>query len=371
MVLGLQANLDCAMRIRLPAAVLAVLFLLALTPCVVGGEVAAEEQLDHVTDLMRMGQMDEAEANLSAMQESYPDHLRSWMIHGLILVYSDRFEQGLREAEERLALDPEGGPGLALTVGLQVGKGDAAAAKEASDLLVARFPESADAWDIHGGVLTLLGEGDSTVEALTAFDRALAIDPNHVDALINRGEQTMPTDPAEAERFLRRAVDARPGSTDANEAYTSLLISQNRTSEVIEAFDRWLQAEPLAPLALTGKAMILADQGHYEDALWLVESVLKTEPGNRDVLYMKGALLIDLGRPQEAVNVLNGLIALHPDDEEAETLRSEAAAAVQAGSAGATPNATVPTTTPARSPVPPILTGLALALTTLAYLRRR
>ncbi len=370
MVLVVQADLDCAMRLRLLAAALACLCLLVIIPCATGGEIAAEEQLDHVTDLMRMGHLDEARTNLGTLQETYPDHLRSWMVYGLVLGYLDRVDEGLAEAGERLARDPTDGPGLALTVGLRVGNGEAAAAQAASVQLVDRFPESADAWDIHGGALTLQDDANAAAEAQTAFDRALAIDPRHVDALINRGEQTMPTDPAEAERYLRRAVDARPGSTDANEAYTTLLVSQNRTAEALEAYDRWLQQKPLAPLALMGKAIILADQGHHEDALWLIESGLRTEPENRDVLYMKGALLIDLGRPQEAVNVLNDLIALHPGDEEAESLRSEAAAAVQARSTGVTANVTTATTPAAKSPVPMAVAVLAL-IAALCCLHRR
>lgn len=353
------------MRTRLLAAVLTCLILLTLVPSTYGAGDTTEEELDRITDLMRLGRLDEAAKGLDEMQMTHPDHLRSWLVRGLIMAYSDRFNEGLVEIKDRIALDPHDVAALAYEVGLRVGNGEFDAARTVSERLVQISPESADAWDIHGGVLSLHNGANSKAEALAALDRALAIDPRHVDALINRGEQTMPTDPAEAERYLRRAVDARPGSTDANEALTTLLVSQNRTTEALEAFDSWLRERPLSSLALTGKAVLLADQGKYADALWLVESVLKNDPENRDVLYLKGALLTDLGRHQEAVEALNTLLELHPGDDEAEALRSEAAAAVQAGATVATANrtASLPTTAPA-----PLLCGGSLVALSVAVL---
>lgn len=358
------------MRSRLLPAVLAGLVLLALLPVAASADNSADRQLDQVTDLMRVGRMDEALANLTAMQQANPDHLRAWMIKGLILGYVGLADEGRAEADERLAADPADGGGLALAVGLAVADGDDTAAKEASARLVAAYPESADAWDIRGGVLFLESGEAAAWEARTAFDRALAIDPKHVDALINRGEQVGPTDPDDAERFLRRAVEARPASTDANDAWTTFLIGQNRTAEAVEAYDRWLGKQPANPIALMGKAIVLADEGRFDEALWLVESVVRDDPGYRDGLYLKGELLLELGRPDEAVDAMNDLLAQYPGDEDAESLRSEAATAVQAAASGG--NTTRSATTPApRSPAPAAVALFALSALGAAFRRRR
>jgi len=358
------------MRSRLLPVVLAGLILLTLLPSVASADDRADRMLDQVTDLMRVGRMDEALTNLKTLQQAYPDHLRAWMVKGLILGYIGMADEGHAEADARLAKDPGDGGGLALTIGLALAGGDDGAAKEASSQLVARYPESADAWDIHGGVLSLQGGEDATRDARVAFDRALAIDPRHVDALINRGEQAGPTDPDSAERFLRRAVEARPASTDANDAWTTFLIGQNRTAEAVEAYDAWLGKQPANPIALMGKAIVLSGEGQYEDALWLVENIVRDDPGHRDGLYLKGELLVELGRPEEAVDAMNDLLAQYPDDEDAESLRSEAAAAVQAGTSAG--NATrTPTTPAARSPVTAAVALLALSALGAATLFRR
>ncbi|KAF5073250.1 Beta-barrel assembly-enhancing protease [anaerobic digester metagenome] len=359
------------MRTRLLTAILAFQVLLTFVPFASGAENMVEEELDQVTDLMRMGRLDEAVRGLNDMQATYPDHLRSWLVRGLVMAYSDRFAEGLSEVEDRLTSNPQDRAALAFEVGLRVGNGEFAAARTVSERLVQFSPESADAWDIHGGVLSLQDGADSRSDARAALDRALAIDPHHVDALINRGEQVMATDPVEAERYFRRAVDSRPGSTDANEALTTLLVSQNRTAEALEAYDSWLRERPLSSLALMGKAVLLADQGKYEDALWLVESVLKNDPENRDVLYLKGALLIDLGRSQEAVDVLNTLIELHPSDDAAEALRSEAAAAVQAGVSAVSVNRTTVPPTTAQTSLPTSLSVVALSVALLLFRPRQ
>jgi tetratricopeptide (TPR) repeat protein len=241
-----------------------------------------------------------------------------------------------------------------------VADGDEGAAEDASTRLVAIFPESADAWDIRGGVLSLQGD-DAASEAGNAFDRALAIDPLHVDALINRGELAGPSDPEAAERFLRRAVEARPASTDAHDAWTTFLVGQNRTTEALEAYDVWLEKQPANPIAMMGKATVLANEGRCDEALWLVENVVRDDPGYRDGLFLKGQLLLALDRPEEAVETMNDLLALYPGDEDAEWLRGQAAAAVQAAAAGG--NATVPPTTPAeKSPAPALVAVIALVL---------
>ncbi|HQJ88709.1 MAG TPA: tetratricopeptide repeat protein [Methanoregulaceae archaeon] len=358
------------MRSRVLTAVLACLVLATFVLPSSGEENASEEELDRVTDLMRMGRLDEALQVLQAFQATHPDHLRSWLVRGLILAYSDRFDEGLTEVRDRLAVDPRDVGALAYEVGLRVGHGEAGTARNISEQLVRLLPDSADAWDIHGGVLSLQDDAGIRTEAIAALDRAIAIDPHHVDALINRGEQAMPTDPAEAERYLRRAVDARPGSTDANEALTTLLVSQNRTAEALEVYDRWLRERPLSTLALTGKAVLLADQGRYEDALWLVENVLRNEPDHREALYLKGALLLDLRRPQEAVDVLNTLLELDPNDQEAEALRSEAALAVQATIQGTPANRTPQVSTTTQSPLPAGVGMVALLFALLLGSRR-
>lgn len=363
-----QANLLTAMRSRLIPVVLAGLVLLALLPVGATADENADSQLDQVTDLMRVGLMDEALADLTAMQDANPDHIRSWLVRGLVLGYMGRADEGRAEANARLAADPADGGGLALTVGLAIAEGDVSTAKEVSARLTAAHPESADAWDIRGGVLSLESGETAAREAMASFDRALAIDPQHIDALINRGELAGPTDPDEAERFLRRAVEARPESTDANDAWATFLIGQNRTADAIEAFDQWLGKQPGNPIALMGKASVLAVKGRYDEALWLVENVVRDDPGNRDGLYLKGELLFELGRLDEAVEAMSDLLEQYPGDEDAEALRSEAAAAVQSTAGGG--NATRSATTPAAGASAPLAAAL-LALAALGVILRR
>ena len=371
-VLVVQANLLTEMRTRLFPAVIAGLILLVLLPAAASADTGADRQLDRVTDLMRVGRMDEALSNLTAMQQTNPDSLRAWMIEGLILGYVGMADQGRAEADTRLAANPADGGGLALAIGIAVAGGDTAAAEQASAQLVAAFPGSADAWDIRGGVLSMQGTDAAAKEAQTAFDRALAIDPKHVDALINRGELVEPTDPDAAERFLRRAVEASPASTDANEALTAFLIGQNRMNDALAAYDAWLGEQPSSPIARMGKATALADEGRYDEALGLVRDVVRDDPGYRDGLYLEGQLLLVLNRPAEAVEVMNDLLARYPGDEDAEGLRTEAASAVQATAVG--PNTTrAPTATPTatRSPAPGFAALLAVAVLGAAVLRRR
>lgn len=362
------AKLLSAMRSRL-LPIVAGLLLLALLSSPASANAEADARLDEVTDLMRVGLMDDALADLAAVQTEYPASLRAWMIRGLILGYVGRADEGRSEADARLAADPADAEGLALAVGVAVADGDAGTARSASERLVAAAPESPDAWDIRGGVLSLEGTDEAVAGARTAFDRALALDATHVDALINRGELVEPTDPDEAERYLRRAVEARPASTDANEAWTTFLVGQERTAEALGAYDAWLAESPANAIALMGKATVLANAGRFEEALWLVENVVRDDPGYRDGLYLQGQLLLALDRPADAVEAMNALLAQYPGDEDAEALRSEAASRVQsrAGDGNATAATTAPVT---QSPAPAGAALAAVALLALGSRRR-
>ena len=96
--------------------------------------------------------------------------------------------------------------------------------------------------------------------------------------------------------------------------------------------------------------------------------IVDDDPGNRDGLYLKGELLFELGRLDEAVEAMSDLLEQYPGDEDAEALRSEAAAAVQSTAGGG--NATRSATTPAAGASAPLAAAL-LALAALGVILRR
>jgi len=83
---------------------------------------------------------------------------------------------------------------------------DYATAAELLRKVVDDSPQNADAWNYMGYSLRNLGQFD---EALAAYEKALAIDPQHKGALEYLGELYLQTDqPEKAKEMLQRLDDA-------------------------------------------------------------------------------------------------------------------------------------------------------------------
>jgi Flp pilus assembly protein TadD len=94
--------------------------------------------------------------------------------------------------------------------------------------LVAMNPKDAGTHAALGTVLQRLGQ---SAEALAAYDAALALHPDHVVALANRGELRLRSGERAGVEDLRRAVEADPeGKTRAGRRARDLLAALSAAS---------------------------------------------------------------------------------------------------------------------------------------------
>jgi len=186
-------------------------------------------------------------------------------------------------------------------------------------------------------------------DALDSYERVLAIDPYHVDALINRGNVL-----EDLNRFndalasYDRAIAAQPANARAHSNRGNVLQSLQRFDEALLSYDRALSVRPdyaeafynrgnalqackrpreamlsyeyalaIKPdfvHALIGLGNALHDERRFDEALSRYERALLIQPDHAEALYNRGNVLHDLTRYSDAIDSYNRALAIKPDD---------------------------------------------------------
>ncbi|MFL6072809.1 MAG: tetratricopeptide repeat protein [Mycobacteriales bacterium] len=124
-------------------------------------------------------------------------------------------------------------------------------------------------------------------------------------------------------RAAELAAKLDPGNVEAVTLLCRLLDAAGREEEAIQAARAADEARPSGAVKSL-IARLLADQSQLEDALAVVDAGLATDPTHRALLTGKAEILLDAGRPAEAVGIAAQLARSHPDDAYALQLHGRA-----------------------------------------------
>eukprot|EP00475_Leptophrys_vorax_P035602 TRINITY_DN5884_c0_g1_i5.p1 TRINITY_DN5884_c0_g1~~TRINITY_DN5884_c0_g1_i5.p1 ORF type:complete len:845 (+),score=239.35 TRINITY_DN5884_c0_g1_i5:61-2595(+) len=233
------------------------------------------------------------------------------------------------------------------------------AAVEAFDKAIALQPNSEDAFIQKGKALTdledaigvfdqaielettdkdaFVGKGEALLglkrfeEAISAFNQAIALDSEADDIFIGKGKAL-----AGLGRF-EEAITAfeeaiAPGEDDAEALICKgqALIALKRFDEAYDPFADALELEPPEERAYIGKAMALRMNSRLEGAVAACDNCLSTNSESLDALYVKGSVLLELRRHQEASQcfqeastILSRQLEREVDDDDEETGATE------------------------------------------------
>jgi TolB-like protein/Tfp pilus assembly protein PilF len=150
-------------------------------------------------------------------------------------------------------------------------------------------------------------------ESEAAIERALAIDPESVDAwrvkgLIDwlvaiRSSERRYAELAEAS--FRRAVELNPDDAPSLELLANSLVSDGQTEQAIAMLQRALISDPLSRLAQTLLGSALAAQGRFVEARRQYDSLIELYPDYTTARIALANLLIAQGKLDEAVIALD------------------------------------------------------------------
>jgi hypothetical protein len=200
--------------------------------------------------------------------------------------------------------------------------GDYAAAAERCHGILAGNAWHFDALHLLGVVCLERGQFD---EAITVLDRAVRVRPGDATACFNFGNALAGRERhEEAVGAFRRAVALAPGSIDAFNNLGNALAALRRHEEAIECFRQALAIHPRHPPALFNLGKRLAELGRLDEALESFRGALesagpKADPARlADIHDEIGHVLMELGRPEEALACTRAMLALRTDPGRAE-----------------------------------------------------
>ena len=141
-------------------------------------------QFLHGLVLGDLGRPAEARAAYDRLLASHPGHVEALNNRGLLAWTAGDADAALADINRALALKPGHAPALTNRALVLGSTGRAAAALADYETLLAQDRGNAETWNQHGAMLRALGRDR---EALESFGRAVALEPDFVPALINRG----------------------------------------------------------------------------------------------------------------------------------------------------------------------------------------
>ncbi|MFY9622523.1 MAG: tetratricopeptide repeat protein [Pyrinomonadaceae bacterium] len=234
--------------------------------------------------LEKNGELEEAISNYRKSLDREPTLCGAWLLLGNSLRQSGDYEEAETALEKALKLsamsDAEGRSSVLFGLALNFYDQEEyeTAFKYITDAIA--LDQNPSLYSLMGECLYLLDRDD---DALAAFDQAIELDPNSIQAWI--------------------------GKADA-------LASLDRLEEALGAIDYALILVPDDELALTNKARILSEVDKFEQAISVYDQILQIDPNNVQILVEKGAVLCALKRPQEALEITDQALSVSPQQSQ-------------------------------------------------------
>ena len=168
---------------------------------------------------------------------------------------------------------------------------------------------------ILSGLICLAQE--NTAEARICFQKALALDPRSVPALVNLANlETAAGDYETAEKHYKRALELSPQNLDAHINYADMLYRQKRLPEALEEYRTAVVIDPGIPEISNNLGVILKDIGEYEEALGLFFNAFNQRPetGEFSVNIAETLTLLHGQKPETAVKIAQNWHRQAPDN---------------------------------------------------------
>jgi tetratricopeptide (TPR) repeat protein len=159
-------------------------------------------------------------------------------------------------------------------------------------------------------------------KALAAFNQALELDPNHVDALGGRGRLYYVTDRyRKALIDLNRALRLGANNVDVLIWRGWVYHAQDKYEKALADFDKALELRPDDVHALGGRGTAYRDSERYEEALIDFRRALELDPDDVEALIGRGGVYYFMDRYRKALIDLNRALRLSANNVDALTWR--------------------------------------------------
>jgi tetratricopeptide (TPR) repeat protein len=259
-----------------------------------------------------------ARDHLRACLEAWPASPR---VH-LLASRAARLAGDFDEAEQHLRQAQRQGPALADEVVFEwalyrAARGDLGEVEEYLADRVRKAPDQAPlVWEaLARGYLGTYRIAD----AVACLDRWLRVQPDFPPALALRGKVWMEGRAAKkALSDLERAVECDPADADARWDLALCLLDLHRDDRALPHLEHLRPLRPGDPEVLVRIARCFQMHGPTEQALPLLEAVLAEHPRHGLALRLRGQMALAAGSPTEAEVWLRQAVEVRPQDQQAQ-----------------------------------------------------
>jgi choline-sulfatase len=195
------------------------------------------------------------------------------------------------------------------------GRGMSDEALSEIDAMVAQDPQNVSALTLRAGVLITLGRVD---EAAEVYQRVLGLDPEDSQTYRSLAQLELGRGDAEAALELARIGSEKRGAfgtLTATEA--TALIALGRVEEAVKLLDARLGEHPDDPELLTSRASIYLAVGAFDEGETLLRRAVAADALHHRSRLTLAAVLERNGRTDEAIGLLEDLLKIDPGHAEA------------------------------------------------------
>ena len=230
---------------------------------------------------------------------------------GRILISEKEYKDALKVFDDIDTANPDAG--VALKISTYMLMKEPSKALEQARRIIAKYPSSARGYLV---LASIYENQKDYATALAEVKKGLRVDPLNVQALLTQGhlhelrkEQNLAM--ASYDEALRKKSDFAP----ALFAQGALLDTAGKKKEAIGKYREALEKAPSYVPALNNLAYLYAEGwGNKEEALRLVVTAFRQEPGNAGIMDTLGYVLHKNGRKDDAKKVLEQAIKLLPNN---------------------------------------------------------
>jgi protein O-GlcNAc transferase len=168
--------------------------------------------------------------------------------------------------------------------------------------------------DAHIKRASELGRSGRFVEALVAFDKALALRPGSPEAWLGRGNCLMLLERLqESVAAYEKALSLRLDYFEAWGNLGNVLFKLERDADAVAAYDRALALQPRHAPAWLGRANLMVKLQRYQEASVAFDRALEADPSLAEAWLGRGNLLRVLGLYRDALAAFDRALALKAD----------------------------------------------------------
>jgi len=236
----------------------------------------------------------EAGMALNLWLELVPDSIRALDWNGWVETQLDHREQGIRNYERLLELQPNRSD---IRLRLAQVLIESARQQQAVPHLEWLLRTEPDNPDVLAALASCRSQESELDKAQELLDRALQNSPDHFEALFQRGKlEMMRGDAVGAEPWLRKALRIRPHDKEAHwNLFQCLRAQPNRGEEAEKEQERWDQVSK-----------------KLDRLTSLLRKYLAANPNDPDLACEAGKLLLELGEEQRGLSWLHRALAVNP-----------------------------------------------------------